>query len=146
MVANGWVDWDFIREWTNGPLLVRADNGRLLKAGDFDSGADADQLFAWDKKHDSPTLYDPARGTYATDTSDLALSGSFQIKTSHGLLTCRPAFDLVTELCQAYVPEKAEAICGVGRAEIEAAARHRCRRLGLHRDARGPRARPRQIG
>jgi anaerobic selenocysteine-containing dehydrogenase len=30
MIERGWYDRDFIRDWTNGPLLVRADNGRLL--------------------------------------------------------------------------------------------------------------------
>jgi anaerobic selenocysteine-containing dehydrogenase len=30
MIERGWYDHEFIRDWTNGPLLVRADNGRLL--------------------------------------------------------------------------------------------------------------------
>ena len=30
MIERGWYDRDFIRDWSNGPLLVRADTGRLL--------------------------------------------------------------------------------------------------------------------
>ena len=31
MIERGWFDRDFVRDWTNGPLLVRDDNGRLLR-------------------------------------------------------------------------------------------------------------------
>jgi anaerobic selenocysteine-containing dehydrogenase len=30
MLERGWYDRDFARDWTNGPLLVRTDTGRLL--------------------------------------------------------------------------------------------------------------------
>ena len=40
MIAEGWYDRDFIRDWSNGPLLVRNDSGRFLTAADLDaSGA-----------------------------------------------------------------------------------------------------------
>ena len=32
MIDEGWFDAEFVREWTNGPFLVREDNGRLLRA------------------------------------------------------------------------------------------------------------------
>jgi anaerobic selenocysteine-containing dehydrogenase len=32
MIERGWYDREFVRDWTNGPLLVRCDNGRLLAA------------------------------------------------------------------------------------------------------------------
>ena len=38
MITHDWYDREFIRDWTNGPLLVRADNGRLLSGRDL-SGA-----------------------------------------------------------------------------------------------------------
>src|SRR5438552_7430349 len=40
MIERGWYDRDFIREWSNGPHLVRADNGRLLSAHDVGAGED----------------------------------------------------------------------------------------------------------
>ena len=35
MIERGWYDRDFIRDWSNGPLLVRADTGRLLTERDL---------------------------------------------------------------------------------------------------------------
>jgi anaerobic selenocysteine-containing dehydrogenase len=32
MIAEGWFDAEFVRDWTNGPLLVREDSGALLRA------------------------------------------------------------------------------------------------------------------
>ena len=39
MIAEGWFDRDFIRDWTNGPLLVRSDTGRLLTERDLSPAA-----------------------------------------------------------------------------------------------------------
>ena len=35
MIERGWYDRDFMRDWSNGPLLVRADTGRLLRESDL---------------------------------------------------------------------------------------------------------------
>ena len=43
--------------------------------------------------------------------------------TTAGLVTCRPAFDLVAEACRRMAPGVAEAVTGVAAAEIERAAR-----------------------
>ena len=44
MIERGWYDRDFIRDWTNGPLLVRADTGRLLTERDLAPDGDARAL------------------------------------------------------------------------------------------------------
>src|SRR5215470_4875271 len=64
MIERGWYDRDFIRTWSNGPLLVRADTGRLLRECDLASGGDARRCVAWDSEADRPTVYDPATGRY----------------------------------------------------------------------------------
>ena len=43
MIERGWYDADFVRRWTNAPLLVRADTGRLLRSDDV-SGRGAGAL------------------------------------------------------------------------------------------------------
>jgi anaerobic selenocysteine-containing dehydrogenase len=123
MIENGWFDRDFIRRWTNAPLLVRADTGRLLRASELWPGGDPAQYVAWDDLTAQPVVYDPARGRYAVDESQLALSGAYGIDTTNGRVTCRPAFDLVTEHCHQMNPAVAEAITGVPAAEIERTAR-----------------------
>ena len=118
MIENGWFDLDFVRRWTNAPLLVRADTGRLLRA-DGDPG----KYVAWDASSGQPVAYDPAQGRYTVDESRLALSGAYDIDTAGGRVTCRPAFDLVAEHCRRMNPAAAEAITGVPAADIERTAR-----------------------
>jgi anaerobic selenocysteine-containing dehydrogenase len=118
MIENGWFDLDFVRRWTNAPLLVRADTGRLLRAD-----GDPEKYVAWDASTGQPVAYDPAQGRYAVDESRLALSGAYDIDTVGGPVTCRPAFDLVAEHCRQMRPAVAEAITGVPAADIERTAR-----------------------
>src|SRR5207245_4445374 len=53
----------------------------------------------------------------------LALYGAYEIATTSGSVTCRPAFDLVAEQCRRMEPAVAEAITGVPAADIERTAR-----------------------
>jgi anaerobic selenocysteine-containing dehydrogenase len=120
MIERGWYDREFIRDWTNGPLLVRTDTGRLL-TDNSESGA---RLYvAWNAVKGCPARYDPATGVYEANAADLALAGVFPIDTADGTVMCRPAFDLVTDLCRRHPPPRAAAICGVAASHIEAAAR-----------------------
>ena len=66
-----------------------------------------------------PILYDPATGGYEGDNPEPALFGTFTIETLQGEVVCQPAFELTAELCRRYPPERVEAICGVGRDQIE---------------------------
>lgn len=123
MIERGWYDREFIREWTNGPLLVRADTGRLLTHDDLFASGDARQYVAWNEATGRPVVYDPATSSYDGDSRELALFGEFTVDTSQGAVVCRPAFQLTSDLCRRYRPEDVEAICGVGRDQVESAAR-----------------------
>jgi anaerobic selenocysteine-containing dehydrogenase len=123
MVERGWYDRDFIRDWTNGPLLVRTDSGRLLTQRDLDAQGSAHRYVAWSEAMGLPITYDPATGGYAGDHPEPALAGTFTLETVQGTVVCRPAFDLMADLCRRYVPERVEAICGIERNQVEGAAR-----------------------
>ncbi|HLO32717.1 MAG TPA: molybdopterin-dependent oxidoreductase [Anaerolineales bacterium] len=123
MIERGWYDREFIRDWTNGPLLVRMDNGRLLTERDLSTDGSARQYVAWSAALGRPILYEPATGGYEGDHPDLALIGTFTVETRHGNVICQPAFDLTAELCRRYSPERVEEISGVARDQIENAAR-----------------------
>ncbi|MGE5224402.1 MAG: molybdopterin-dependent oxidoreductase, partial [Omnitrophica WOR_2 bacterium] len=84
MIDRGWYDQGFIRDWTNGPLLVRTDNGRFLTQSDLSVGGDAKQYIAWSEAKDQPVLYDPKSGRYEGNNSELALSGTYNIETIQG--------------------------------------------------------------
>ncbi|WP_242338450.1 MULTISPECIES: molybdopterin-dependent oxidoreductase [unclassified Anaeromyxobacter] len=123
MIERGWFDEPFIREWTNGPLLVRSDTGRLLTEADLSEGGDRGRYVAWDRPAGRPTVYDPARGRYEVDSADLALFGEYALETPTGGVHCRTAFDLAAARCRTYSPERVESITGVERGEVEHAAR-----------------------
>jgi len=123
MIERGWYDRDFVREWTNGPLLVRADTGRLLRAGDLGAGGDARGYVAWDMSAGRPVGLDPSSGRYEAATSDLAIAGEFTVSTTQGSVRCRPVFDHFAALCRKYPAARVEATCWVPQAGLEEAAR-----------------------
>jgi anaerobic selenocysteine-containing dehydrogenase len=123
MISRGWYDDAFIREWTNGPLLVRADTGRLLTAADVHGGSRGRGYLAWSAAGGHAVAYDPASGTYEADSATLSLSGEFRIDTTSGAVVCRPAFDLAAALCAGHTTERVEAICGIPGDQVERAAR-----------------------
>jgi anaerobic selenocysteine-containing dehydrogenase len=123
MIEQGWYDRDFIRDWTNGPLLVREDNGRLLTERDLSGVSGATRYVAWNESDGRPLRFDPTTGRYEGNDPDPALFGEFPVETVHGSVVCRPAFDLAARSCARYTPERVETICGIGRTEVERAAR-----------------------
>ncbi len=116
-------DAAFIRDWTNGPLLVREDDGTMLRARDVVAEADEAARVAWHAGADKPALYDPASGAYEGGSSSLALSGSVDVPTIDGrTVACRPAFALFADRCRAFRPERVEAITWVPADALRAAA------------------------
>jgi anaerobic selenocysteine-containing dehydrogenase len=123
MIERGWYDRDFIRDWSNGPHLVRADTGRLLTERDLDPTGDAGRLLAWDSAAARVVTYDTATGRYTGDGVDLALDGEYRVATRQGDVVCHPAFERYSRLCRRYPPETVETICWIPRAQVEEAAR-----------------------
>jgi anaerobic selenocysteine-containing dehydrogenase len=123
MLQQGWYDRDFMRRWSNGPLLVRADTGRLLTERDLSPNDEGRRCFAWDTVAKRLVTYDAATGRYDGEDANLALEGERRVATPHGDVVCRPAFDLYAALCRRYPPEAVEAICWIQPAQLEEAAR-----------------------
>jgi len=123
MIERGWYDRDFIRDWSNGPHLVRADTGRLLTERDLEPNGDARHFLAWDSTAARLVRYDTTTGRYDGDSAGLALDGEYRVATPQGEVDCHPAFEAYRRLCQRYSPETVEAICWVPRAQIEETAR-----------------------
>jgi len=123
MIERGWFDRAFVHDWTNGPLLVRADDGRWLRESDLRAGGSERRYLAWSETLARPVVYDPATGTCESGAGELALAGSYGVETLQGEVACRPAFALVAQRCGRYPAERVEAVCGVGPEALEAAAR-----------------------
>ena len=122
MISHGWYDNDFVRRWTNAPLLVRDDDGSLLRAHEVFPDATAAQYVAWDAPSAGPVAYDPSAGGYGMDENRLALTGGYRILSHDGEITCRPVFELLAESCAQMPPEAAEALTGVPATQIVDAA------------------------
>jgi anaerobic selenocysteine-containing dehydrogenase len=123
MIERGWYDREFIRDWSNGPLLVRADTGRFLTGRDVAPDGDARRLLAWDRAAARPTPYDTAVGRYEDIGASRALEGEYAVDTQRGPVACHPAFELYARLCRRYTPDVVEGICRIPAAHLEKAAR-----------------------
>jgi anaerobic selenocysteine-containing dehydrogenase len=122
MLAEGWYDHAFIRDWSNGVLLVRDDTGRFLSAADLDAGATT-QHVAWDQARGRPVVYDSVTGRFAERLQDPLLLGGVRCATRSGPVDCRPAFERYAALCREYPPERVARITGVPAEQIVATAR-----------------------
>jgi len=121
MIDEGGFDADFVREWTNGPFLVREDDGTLLRAEALAAGGDG--FVAWDEGLGAAIRYDPAARNYESALVRLALAGEVMVAGREGPIACRPAFACFTERCRAMPPETAGDIAGIAPATIREAAR-----------------------
>lgn len=125
MIRNGWYDADFMRDWSNGPLLVRADSQRLLRAGDLavpPPGADPTDLVALGEAGEL-LAYSPAAKAYAGNgrpvlDADVSLPGA-----DGGSISCRSAFALYRALCEECPPERVEREAWVPAGQVRATAR-----------------------
>ena len=123
MIERGWYDDAFVRDWTNGPLLVREDNGHFLRGSDLDPAGAEESYLAWDEATGQVIAYDPENGSYSGDNAGVALFGSFEIETAAGPVTCRPAFQHMADLCNRYGPEEVERLAGVPAEQVVRTAR-----------------------
>jgi anaerobic selenocysteine-containing dehydrogenase len=123
MIERGWYEQEFVRRWTNAPLLVRADNGKLLRESDLTASGDRARYVAWDDARTRPAIYDPRSARYDTDESSLALFGRFDVATTGGVVSCAPVFQLTADACRRHEPTRAHALTDVAATDIEAAAR-----------------------
>jgi anaerobic selenocysteine-containing dehydrogenase len=121
MIDAGWLDGEFLRAWSNGPFLVREDDGTLLRTAAL--AAAGDGFVAWDEERGQPVLYDPSTRAYDLPPMRLALSGRFTVAGREGPIPCRPAFELYAGQCRAMSPEVASKITGIEAEAICEAAR-----------------------
>lgn len=119
LIAAGRFDRDFVRAWTNGPLLVRADDGHFLRMRDVDPHArNGGDFAAFDEAEGQVVAYDRRRDPEADWAKSLALQGTFAVAG----IACRPAFDLYAARCAEYPVERVAAITGVDADEVVALA------------------------
>ena len=77
-------DEAFVRQWTNGSFLLRADTGAPLTEADLNPAGSSERFVAWDERGNTPVVYDPVMGRFAIEPAQLALSGEWLVTTKDG--------------------------------------------------------------
>ena len=107
-------DEHFVRHWTNGPFLIRKDNGAALTEADLTRSGSADRFVAWDDGAEAPIVYDSSSGTYERPVVRPAIAGERCLGTGDGrTIVCEPAFARLAALAASYAPESSSGITWV---------------------------------
>jgi anaerobic selenocysteine-containing dehydrogenase len=123
LIEHRWYDDEFVRNWTNAPLLVREDTQRLLQATDVDPAAlrtvGADPSGNVGIGFNTLAQYAPQTGRYAIPTTDLDLLGTVDVPLGDGQrIRCRTVFNMLAAEARRFEPTVAEAITGVSAGQI----------------------------
>ncbi len=122
IVEEGLVHWNFVKEQTDLPLLVRDDTGHFLRGDALAADGHPEQFYWLDAK--TGAVVPAPRDTLALGKADPAVEGSVEVTLADGRrTTARPVFAHVVERLKDYTPEKAQAICGIDARTIRTIAR-----------------------
>ncbi len=122
MMAEDIAHWDFLREQTDMPLLVRTDNRRFLRQTDVEGRGREDQLYHW---HPEKGLSLANRENIALGGARVALEGTFEVRLHDGrTVTVEPVCAILRRKLDAhYTPEAQQAITGIHPETIRMVAR-----------------------
>jgi dimethylsulfide dehydrogenase subunit alpha/complex iron-sulfur molybdoenzyme family reductase subunit alpha len=109
---------DFIREQTDLPMLVRADNGSLLRLSDLRKDGKDDVFFCWDESSgeavEMPGTQGHFRKTLRLGGIRPALAGRWEVKDHDGkAIPVTTVFEHVRAEAAKFAPEKTRAHTGI---------------------------------
>ena len=128
IVEEGLADLDFMRTYTDAPLLVRADTGKRLLASDLDAGIDAADPTArryvvWDQTTSTAVVI-PIDRLGLPDGIDAALDGSHPVTLADDTtVEVSPGFVHVTAELEGFTPELTAEITGLDPELVRKVAR-----------------------
>ena len=97
LIEEGGYDHKFVTEWTNGPLLVRADTGAFLRQSDITVDCDPDVLFGSQQEEGALLRYDAAKGQWLDCNDKIDLLAEIMVDTKEGMIACQTAFGMLTK-------------------------------------------------
>jgi anaerobic selenocysteine-containing dehydrogenase len=113
IVKKGLTDEAHLRRTTSGPLLIREDNSKYLKASDVDPDGDPKTFMVYDSKSEAPVP-----DVYFSD--EPPLTGSWSVKLANGeTITCSTSHTLFLKTIDEHDPETVSEITGVPTEVIE---------------------------
>ncbi len=107
-------DTEFLVEQTDMPLLVRLDNGRLLRAGDLHPQGADDVFYLFDTA--GGRVVEAPRRSLALGDLRPALEGTFEVRGHSGTVRVTTVFERLKRQLEGYAPEDTERITGVAAA------------------------------
>ncbi len=126
IIADGTIDWNYVREQTDLPFLVRLDNQKFLRESDLVDAGREDGFYFWDTDKQAPVLapgtgFKPAFGPAAEGPKESlvlgdfepALEGQWTVASKGGDVAVTTVFELVKQNAQNYTPENVAEITGV---------------------------------
>lgn len=129
LLSSACFDQDFVRDWTNAPLLIRSDTGQFVRAADVDGvtlddgvlpGADA--WVVWDQNAGKPVTYSTRHSASAQESTCFALRGEYTVTIGGMPVTCYPALEMLARRSSRYTPDYVQATTGVPVDSLHAAA------------------------
>ena len=121
MLEEKLYDKEFLREWTNGGLLIATETSRALTGDMLLAVGKPDQFVIWDERGGKAALYDPE--TLGGDAR-AAFSGRYRVRLADGRdVEAQPAFDLFQERVKQYAPEKTVPRTGIAPDRVREAVR-----------------------
>ncbi len=126
LIEAGSFDHAFMRDWTNAPLLVRCDTGRLLRQSDLEQGGSDIVFYGLGEsavQGERLLPYDAARGLWPRGSAGVTLTGAIQVRVAAGDVACRTAFELYAATAAAWPPLRVAQFTGVPEADLRHAAR-----------------------
>jgi anaerobic selenocysteine-containing dehydrogenase len=108
LIVESAYDAEFVRNWTNAPMLVDPETGRLLRARDLWRDA-SEQAFVVADETGEPRPYDTRIALARSGT--IQLTGSAAVRTADGrALRCPTVFDLLAAEADAYTLDHVAAL------------------------------------
>ncbi len=132
---DGEIEWDYVREQTDLPFLVRTDNRKFLRRTDIDGQEGGDKsFFYWNEATNAlepvPATGLGGRGATPVNGDSIvlgsiepALQGTWTVDTVDGSVEVTTVFELMKQHAQGYTPEAAQKITGVHADVIRDVAR-----------------------
>src|SRR5512140_3133291 len=106
ILADGTADLDFVRTYSDAPLLVRGDTGRRLRQADIQAGAAPERYVVWDEVTGTAVGVGTDR-LGMPDGVRAALEGTFGVGLVDGrTVQVRPGFALVRDEVDRWTPER----------------------------------------
>ncbi len=124
MLEEKLYDSNFVRDWTNGGLLVRDHSGKILTQAMLVPGGSHDIYGVWNRSKNGLTLHEPGNPQGASNPS---LEGSFEVRLSDGTTeSVTPVFESLKQHVSHYAPENTADTTGIKPDMVRRAVRLFC--------------------